>query len=90
MDIGAGDAFVSRIASLLQRRPASAAVVGGLGGFGGLFDLAAVSPPLSDPLLVLGTDGVGTKLKVGSRHEGGGEQSHGSGCCYGNNVAGDI
>ena len=55
---------MSRISALLGRRPVSAAVVGGLGGFGGLFDLAAVEPPLRDPLLVVGTDGVGTKLKV--------------------------
>ncbi|XP_043214289.1 trifunctional purine biosynthetic protein adenosine-3-like isoform X2 [Amphibalanus amphitrite] len=64
VDIGAGDAFVGRIAALLRQRPVSSAVLGGLGGFGGLFDLSAVTPPLTDPLLVVGTDGVGTKLKV--------------------------
>ena len=36
--------------------------MGGLGGFGGLFDLAAAG--FSDPVLVAATDGVGTKLRV--------------------------
>lgn len=38
-------------------------VVGDIGGFGGLFSIAA-SKNMDDPLLVSGTDGVGTKLKV--------------------------
>jgi phosphoribosylformylglycinamidine cyclo-ligase len=37
-------------------------VVGGLGGFGGLFDLKAAG--FRDPVLVASTDGVGTKLKI--------------------------
>lgn len=37
-------------------------VMGSLGGFGGLFDVKAAG--YIDPLLVSGTDGVGTKLKV--------------------------
>lgn len=38
-------------------------VVGDIGGFGGLFSIAAAKN-MEDPLLVSGTDGVGTKLKV--------------------------
>jgi len=38
-------------------------VVGDIGGFGGLFSVAAAKD-MDDPLLVSGTDGVGTKLKV--------------------------
>ena len=38
-------------------------VVGDIGGFGGLFSIAAAQQ-MEDPLLVSGTDGVGTKLKV--------------------------
>jgi len=37
-------------------------VIGGLGGFGGLFDLAAAG--WTDPVLVAATDGVGTKLRI--------------------------
>lgn len=41
-------------------------VVGDIGGFGGLFSIAAAKN-MEDPLLVSGTDGVGTKLKVAQR-----------------------
>ena len=61
VDIDAGDALVEDIKPLAQstyRR----GVMGGLGGFGGLFDLKAAG--FRDPILVSGTDGVGTKLKV--------------------------
>lgn len=60
VDIDAGDALVDRIAKLAKatRTPE---VVSGVGGFAGL---SALPPGLDDPLLVSGTDGVGTKLKV--------------------------
>jgi phosphoribosylformylglycinamidine cyclo-ligase len=61
VDIDAGDALVDRIAPAAKatRRPGADA---DLGGFGGLFDLAAAG--FKDPLLVASTDGVGTKLKI--------------------------
>ena len=60
VDIDAGDELVERIKPLVRRtlRPE---VIGGLGGFGGLF---AMPKGYTDPVLVSGTDGVGTKLKV--------------------------
>jgi phosphoribosylformylglycinamidine cyclo-ligase len=60
VDIDAGDSLVERIKPLVARtmRPE---VIGGLGGFGGLF---AVPRGYADPVLVSGTDGVGTKLKI--------------------------
>jgi phosphoribosylformylglycinamidine cyclo-ligase len=61
VDIDAGDALVEAIkpAAAATRRPG---VMGGLGGFGGLFDIKAAG--FRDPLLVAATDGVGTKLKI--------------------------
>jgi len=64
VDVVAGRAFVDRIRRSVEstRR---AEVVGGLGGFGGLCRLPA---GLRNPLLVAGTDGVGTKLELAQDH----------------------
>ncbi len=61
VDVEAGYEVVRRIKKHAKRteRPG---VMGGLGGFGGCFDLASLG--LKDPILVSGTDGVGTKLLV--------------------------
>ncbi len=65
VDIDAGDALVERIGPLAKttHRPG---VMGGLGGFGGLFSLAGAGR-WRDPVLVSGTDGVGTKLLIAQR-----------------------
>ncbi len=61
VDIGAGEAFVRKIAPLVKTT-FGPGVVTGLGGFGGLF---ALEPgKYHEPVLVSGTDGVGTKLKL--------------------------
>lgn len=61
VDIGAGDALVEVIKPL-ARATSRAGALGGLGGFGALFDLKAAG--FTDPILVSTTDGVGTKLKI--------------------------
>ncbi|MEO6954119.1 MAG: phosphoribosylformylglycinamidine cyclo-ligase, partial [Polyangia bacterium] len=60
VDIDAGDALVERIKPLV-RKTFRKEVMGGLGGFGALF---AMPTGYKEPVLVSGTDGVGTKLKV--------------------------
>jgi phosphoribosylformylglycinamidine cyclo-ligase len=68
VDIDAGDALVDRIKPAAKRtmRPE---VLAGIGGFGALFEL---SKKYREPVLVSGTDGVGTKLKLAfqlNRHD---------------------
>ncbi len=60
VDVEAGRSFVDQIRSLVQstHRPE---VLGGLGGFSGFFQLPT---GYKEPVLVSGTDGVGTKLKI--------------------------
>lgn len=60
VDIDAGNALVDRIKSVVKetRRPE---VMGGLGGFGAL---CAIPQKYKEPILVSGTDGVGTKLRL--------------------------
>ncbi|MGB7815302.1 MAG: phosphoribosylformylglycinamidine cyclo-ligase [Methylotenera sp.] len=60
VDIEAGDALVEQIKPFAKRtmRPE---VLGGIGGFGSLF---AMPKKFKEPILVSGTDGVGTKLKL--------------------------
>lgn len=61
VDIDAGNELVKRI-SPLAKATNRAGIMGALGGFGGLFDLKAAG--FEDPILVSGTDGVGTKLEI--------------------------
>jgi phosphoribosylformylglycinamidine cyclo-ligase len=61
VDIDAGDLLVERIKPL-ARGTARAGLLGGIGGFGGLFELDLQKYPR--PVLVAGTDGVGTKLRL--------------------------
>ena len=65
VDIDAGNALVDAIKPLAAStaRPGSAGDEdGGLGGFGGAFDLKAAG--YNDPILIAANDGVGTKLKI--------------------------
>ena len=69
VDIDAGNALVERIKGAVgrTRRPE---VLGGIGGFGGMMEIPA---GYKQPVMVSGTDGVGTKLKLAmdyDRHDG--------------------
>jgi len=68
VNIGEGDALVERIKPH-ARRTLRPEVLAGIGGFGGLFE---IPKGYREPVLVAGTDGVGTKLKLAftsGRHE---------------------
>jgi phosphoribosylformylglycinamidine cyclo-ligase len=60
VDIDAGDALVEAIKPF-AKKTLREGVMGGIGGFGALFE---VSKKFKEPVLVSGTDGVGTKLKL--------------------------
>jgi phosphoribosylformylglycinamidine cyclo-ligase len=69
VDIDAGDALVERI-KRHAKRTARPEVLAGIGGFGALF---GIPRGYREPVLVAGTDGVGTKLKLAfelGRHDG--------------------
>jgi phosphoribosylformylglycinamidine cyclo-ligase len=68
VDMGAGDALVENIKPF-ARRTMREGVLAGIGGFGALFE---ISRNYREPVLVSGTDGVGTKLKLAfhlNRHD---------------------
>ncbi len=68
VDIDAGDALVEAIKPLAKRTMREG-VLKGIGGFGALFE---ISKKYKEPVLVSGTDGVGTKLKLAfelNRHD---------------------
>lgn len=68
VDIDAGETLVDRIKPL-AKRTLRAGVLGGIGGFGALFELPK---HYREPVLVSGTDGVGTKLRLAfewNRHD---------------------
>ncbi len=61
VDIEAGDALVEKIKPMAKSTHRSG-IMGGLGGFGALFDVKAAG--YQDPVIVSSTDGVGTKIRV--------------------------
>ena len=69
VDLEAADETVSRLSKLVESTR-TGGVMGEIGGFGGLFslrDAGIVSSGTDDPVLVSGTDGVGTKLELAFR-----------------------
>ena len=68
VDIDAGDALVEAIKPFAKSTMREG-VMGGIGGFGAVFE---ISKKYKEPVLVSGTDGVGTKLKLAfelNRHD---------------------
>lgn len=66
VDVEAGYEVVERIKKHVARTE-RAGVVGALGGFGGMFDLSQID--VKEPVLVSGTDGVGTKLMLAIKYD---------------------
>ncbi|MCP5640031.1 phosphoribosylformylglycinamidine cyclo-ligase, partial [Klebsiella pneumoniae] len=66
VDVEAGYELVERIKKHAERSK-RLGVMGGLGGFGGLFDLSKTG--VKEPVLVSGTDGVGTKLMLAIQYD---------------------
>ena len=64
VDVTAGRAFVERIKSCVEKTHKSE-VIGGLGGFGGCI---RIPKGYESPVLVAGTDGVGTKLELAQQY----------------------
>ena len=64
VDVTAGRAFVERIKSCVEKTHKSE-VIGGLGGFGGCI---RIPKGFESPVLVSGTDGVGTKLELAQQY----------------------
>ena len=65
VDVTAGRAFVERIKSCVEKTHQSE-VIGGLGGFGGCI---RIPKGYNSPVLVSGTDGVGTKLEMAQQYD---------------------
>ncbi|MFC1566586.1 phosphoribosylformylglycinamidine cyclo-ligase [bacterium] len=61
VDISKGDKLVDKIKMLTKHDKKNKSFLGGLGGFGGAY---ALGSKYKNPVLVSGTDGVGTKLKL--------------------------
>ena len=61
VNVNSGNRLVEEIKPL-AKATLRVGSLGNLGGFGGIFDVKAIG--YKDPILVSGTDGVGTKLKV--------------------------
>ena len=66
VDVEAGYEVVERIKKHVARTE-RAGVMGGLGGFGGMFDLSKTG--VKEPVLISGTDGVGTKLMLAIKYD---------------------